>query len=222
MRYIFTAALTFVLMSATAHASPIIFTDVSGTGTFQTGYGGSLTTPGDLSLLTDGTFPVERSSWQSPATISFNQWGSAYDREYFTFDMGSLFTVDDIIISADNNDSYTIEYSIDNTNWLDLVTADRSFGEQNSGMDTLSSISGDSEYVFGLDFAQSGPAQYLRIYVDGFGMSSVGDGAYAVGEFQAFGEAYDDGSTAPIPVPATMFLFGIGLMGLVGVSRKKQ
>jgi hypothetical protein len=222
MRYIYTAALAFFLIPSTISAAQIIFTDISATGRFSSGSAGSLTTPGNLNLLNDGTFPAEGSSWQSPATISFNQWGSTYDREYFTFDMGSLYLVDDIIISTDNNDSYTIEYSTDTTNWLNLTTADLSYGELNAGMDTLSSILGDTEYVSGLDFAQSDPARYLRIYVDGYqgvgptSIPDVGDGAYAIGEFQAFGEAYK------IPEPTTTLLFTTAILGFVGSRIRKK
>ncbi|MCF8069027.1 MAG: PEP-CTERM sorting domain-containing protein [Desulfobacterales bacterium] len=219
--------LLIVGTNTTSNATPISFTDVSGTGTFFTGFPTEQIGNAGLGLLTDGIFPGEWSYWQSNQTVSFNQWGAGYDREYFTFDMGSLFIVDDINISVDNNDSYTIEYSIDNATWSDLTIADLSYGEVGSGMDTLSSISGNSEYVPELDFAQSGPARYLRIFVDGYqgvgptSVPDVGDGAYAIGEFQVFGEAYDDGSAAPVPEPGTMLLFGTGLIGLAGIVRRK-
>ncbi|HIP49874.1 MAG TPA: PEP-CTERM sorting domain-containing protein, partial [Candidatus Pacebacteria bacterium] len=33
---------------------------------------------------------------------------------------------------------------------------------------------------------------------------------------------YENTTTAPVPEPATMLLFGIGLAGLAGVSRRKK
>lgn len=37
-----------------------------------------------------------------------------------------------------------------------------------------------------------------------------------------FGEFYLGSTAAPVPEPATMMLFGIGILGLAGVSRRKQ
>lgn len=51
-------------------------------------------------------------------------------------------------------------------------------------MDTLSNIMGNSEYASSLDFAQSGPAQNLRIYVDGYQNDGSGDGSFSIDEFQ--------------------------------------
>jgi F5/8 type C domain/PEP-CTERM motif len=203
-----------------ANAAPITFTDVTGLGTYAN----------SLDLLTDGTFPAEWSPWDSTSTVSFNQWGSGYDREFFIFDMGSLFTINDIAISVDNNDSYTIEYSTDQSNWLNLTTVDLHFGNVTNGMDTMTTISGNFGYVGGLDFTQSVLAQYLRIYVDGWqgstGTSSpdVGDGAYALGEFQAFGEAYVAPPTgpAPVPEPSTFLLLGGGIAGLAFYRRRTK
>ncbi len=215
MKNRFIAPYVFLLLGASVNASAasITFDGVSATGTY--------TNP--LSLLTDGIFPTEGAPWNGGNTVSFNQWGPNYDREYFTFDMGSLFTIDDIKISVDNNDSYTIELSADNSTWSNLTTVERGFGNIGGGMDTFSSILGDAQYESGIDFAQSGAAQYIRIYVDGWcnvpnGVCSepkVGDGAYAIGEFQAFGD------TAVVPIPAAAWLFGSALFGLGVVKRKK-
>jgi len=220
-------------MPLVVNATQISFKEVTGEGTFYIGPSSipsNKITDNDFSLLTDGVFPGEWSTWNLYSTINFNQWGSTYDREYITFDMGSLFLIDEMSISVDNNDSYTIEYSTDKSSWLNLTTVDLGYGEVSNGMDTMTSILGDTEYISGLDFAQSGPAQYLRIYVDGWqgvGPTSnpdVGDGAYALGEFQVFGEAYVDpsGGSNPVPEPSTVLLLGSGLAGLAWYGRKRK
>ncbi|MBU1195367.1 MAG: discoidin domain-containing protein [Proteobacteria bacterium] len=208
----------FFLLSTITNAARIDFAAVSAEGTYVN----------NLSLLTDGTFPGEGTRWDSTATVQFSRYSENANTEYFTFDMGSLHTIDDIIISVDNNDSYKIEYSTDNSTWSSLTTAYLSFGEVGGGMDTLSSFSGNTEYVSGLDFDPSGPARYIRIYVDGwanvisrdFSEPRIGDGAFAIGEFQAFGDVFVQSS--PVPEPGTMLLFGLGLLGLSGISRKRK
>ena len=54
-------------------------------------------------------------------------------------------------------------------------------------------------------------AQLLQI---GFAMEVTG--------FQDTGIIYDNLNFAPIPVPAAVWLFGSGLLGLVGVARRRR
>lgn len=166
---------------------------VTGTGGFN----------GSVSLLTDGYFPPESTQWQTN-TVWWN--GTT---PIFTFNYGSSANIEDIFLSVDNNDSYKVDYSADNVNWNTLFTISSGYGETTWGMDTMSTLSSDPEYVAGLDFSPVS-AQYLRIYATG------GDNYYSVGEFQAYG-------TNPVPEPATMLLFGSGLAGLLGIlSRRKN
>ncbi|MGE0483365.1 MAG: discoidin domain-containing protein [Gammaproteobacteria bacterium] len=210
-----TLTLAIVLLGSglqQAGAAQIPFIDVTATGTFVN----------SLTLLTNGIFPGEGSAWNSAATVQFTRYSAAADTEYFVFDMGALFTVTDIVLSVDNNDSYTIEYGTNGSTWSTLTVADRTFGEVGNGMDTLSSVAGNAEYVAGMDFPPSGPARYLRVYVDGWGNVPqnlfsdpyVGDGAFAIGEFQAFGEVY-------VPLPAAWLLGGSALAGLAGYTQRR-
>ena len=59
--------------------------------------------------------------------------------------------------------------------------------------------------------AQSGSVDFIRIY----------DGALTATEVEILAQGGSIGGGNPIPEPATMMLFGLGLIGLAGVSRKK-
>lgn len=81
-------------------AAPPTFTQVSGTGHFYTGDSRDSTyqqiDDTDLCLLTNTTFPGEGSHWVSTTTVSCSRYNLTADTEYFTFNMGSQFLVDDI------------------------------------------------------------------------------------------------------------------------------
>ncbi len=174
----------------TANAALLAPVSVSGTGTFS-----------NIDYMTDGIIPSEGSYWRGDTTWWY------YTPPQFTVDYGGIFLIEDIVVSVDNNDYYRIEYSLDFTNWNVLTAIDAWDGEIYGGMDTMSSVSGDSEYLAAIDF-NGVTAQYLRIF------ATDGDSQYAVGELQAYG-------TSPIPEPATMLLFGVGMAGLVGRKLRK-
>ena len=202
---IFLFALVLTASAAQAAGTQINFVNVTGTGTYNSGTGAS-TMPGNLAPLTDGYFPPEATHWQSNTTWSYGP-GYDTDQEVYTFDMGATYLVQDITLSVDNNDSYVVEYSLDGASWDNLFTISSGYGEIGWGMDTFTTVAGDSEYLSALDFAAV-QAQYLRIYW------ASGDGMYSVGEFQAFG--------TPTPIPGAVWLLGSGLAGLVGLRRRMR
>ncbi|MEO1527466.1 MAG: PEP-CTERM sorting domain-containing protein [Planctomycetota bacterium] len=193
-------AFAFCLCCSARSASASLLTPVSvtGTGSFNNSVG----------LLTDGFIPAEMTAWTDPAnTWWFGQTGPA--GVVFEFDYGSEHVIDDLTISADLNDSYQFDYSLDGVNWTSLVTVDASFGDVPAfGMDTMTSIAGDAEYVGGMDFT-SVNARFLRAYSIG------GDNAYSLGEVQAFGSA-----VAAVPEPSSRAVFGLISMGWV-VRRRR-
>ncbi len=152
------------------------------------------------SLVIDNSIPPEWQYWQTN-TVWWNGTSPA-----ITLDMGGAYTLEEIIISVDNNDSYRVDYSLNNSEWAQLFLISSGWGEVGSGMDTMSSISGDPEFIEGINFPAVS-ARYLRIQATG------GDNMYSVGELQAFG--------APVPVPPALILLGSGLIGLLGLGRKK-
>ena len=153
-----------------------------------------------LSLLIDGNIPDEASSWTGSENIYWTGTTPA-----FTLDLGSLSEINDILVSVDNNDDYSVEWSTDNQSWNQLFTISHSVGEIGWGMDTMSTDSTNPEYISALDFAPV-TAQYIRIFATG------GDNKYAVGELQV--------SSSPVPVPSAVLLFASSLLGFLGFRRK--
>ncbi len=153
-----------------------------------------------LSLLTDGTVPTEGSYWLGSESINWTDTTTT-----FTLDLGSLSNINNILVSVDNNDDYSVEWSTDNQSWYSLLTIDSSYGEITWGMDTMSSDSANPEYISALDFAPV-TAQYIRIFATG------GDDSYAIGELQV--------SSSPVPVPPAVLLFASSLLGFLGFRRK--
>jgi hypothetical protein len=70
--------------------------------------------------------------------------------------------LDDLILSVDNNDNYPVSYGVNGTDFAELLRILVSDGEIGGGMDTMSLIVGQSDYVLGIDF-QPVAARYLRI-----------------------------------------------------------
>lgn len=175
------------------HTTPISPAGVSGTGSYNN----------NPSLIIDGTFPAEGSGWTNPTNVWWN--GTA---PIFTIDLGLTYNVDDILVSVDNNDSYSIQWSMDSSSWNSLFSINIGDGDIGWGMDTFSTDSTNGEYVSGLDFS-SVQAQYIRIFATG------GDNSYSIGELQVFG------SSAAVPEPAPLALLGFGLLGF-GLMRKRK
>ena len=186
-------AVGFFMTCITGMAEAALLTpaSVTGTGTFNN----------SVSILYDNYFPPEETDWRTD-TVWWKDTSPT-----FTFDYGTTVRVEDIRLSVDNNDSYRVDYSLDNQNWSELFTISIDYGEITWGMDTMSTVSGDSEYISEIDFNNPISARYLRIY------ATESTGEYSIGEFQGFGT---------VPIPSTMLLFGTGIAGLVGARLRRK
>jgi hypothetical protein len=186
-----------LLGAVSAQAALLDASSVSATGSYNN----------DLSLLTDGFIPNENSSWTSN-TVWWN--GTATS---FTFDLGSTYSLEDLRVSLDNNDTYAISYSLDGLSWESLIDITNSMGEIGWGMDTFSTDSSNAEYVAAIDFSAV-EAQYLSI------SAISGDNSYSIGEFEVYGSAISTSQPGTVPLPGTLALMGLGLAAL-RLARKK-
>ena len=184
-----------LVLPGTGHAALISPVSVSGTGNFTN----------SPNLIIDGTVPTEGSSWSAATNV---RWSGVIPA--FTIDLGAIYNVDDVLVSVDNNDHYSIEWSTDSTSWNNLFSINAGNGEIGWGMDTMSTDSTNSEYVSALEFS-SVQAQYLRVFATG------GDNLYSIGEFQTYGS-----NVSNVPVPAAVWLFGTGLIGLSRMKKNHQ
>lgn len=188
MKLTTTAFAAAILIAAAGSASAVSLVPVassSGTGTFM----------GATGIIHDGVIPAESSVYNGANTVSW--LGTSV---ILTVDFGQLYTLSDVTLSVDNNDFYRVQISEDGTNWNTLFTVLSFDGEIGSGMDTMSSVLGDPEYIESIDFPTVS-ARYARIY------AIAGDSAYSVGEMQFNG-------IPAVPEPSEYALMGLGLLGL--------
>lgn len=164
--FVLAAAASAVVQLRASDVYPIPFGGLGGSGDFSR----------DISLVIDGFTPPEGGAW-SENTL---WWQGTTQSIQVVFKRPTY--VSDFVISADNNDTYLIEYSLDLGEWVELQTIPANVGEISSGMDTMSTIEGSSEYVPEIDFAQRPLADRVRI-------TAIGPDVFnSIGEVQFFTE----------------------------------
>ncbi len=145
-------------------------------------------------------------------------------RGMITLDLGNDFMVQEVLMQVDYDDTYQMEYSLDNNKWSSLFAVNASDEGASWGMNTMSSNSLNKEYVASMDFFAV-EARYLRVSASG-----GTDNIYFISELQVFGNppltsSYTGAQTvSPVPEPSSLMLFSAGLMVLAGLQyrRKKQ
>lgn len=185
--------LAFLGACSIAFAAPVTVSSVT-----QSGGNNS------ASLISNGAFPAEYYPWDWAMNV---WWTGTSVALSMTFD--GVYELRDARLSVDNNDSYRVDYSMDGSSWTPLFSVLSGYGNVTWGMDTMSTVAGDGEYVAQIDF---GPvdARYARIVATG------GDNYYSVGELSFSGNVANR-----IPEPVSLALMGVGLLGLGLVRRRK-
>ncbi|MCB1998896.1 MAG: discoidin domain-containing protein [Rhodoferax sp.] len=197
--------LTFSALLATQANAALI------TGTTASVVAGGLWGATPVARIVDGVFPGEGDHYMNNTAV----WGTGTPSMTATLqvDLGAVYTLEDLLVSVDNNDSYEVTYSENGQSFSSLFTIAFNLGEIGSGMDTFSTDASHAEYVAAIDFAAVN-ARYLRV------RELSGDGRYSVGEIQAFGSPLTSNDQHTVPVPSTLSLVGIGALAF-GLRRRK-
>lgn len=124
----------------------------------------------EVRLLVDGGLAPNESGWDSDACVWWNG-----TETYFIIDLGEMVRIDEILMQADNNDTYQLEYSADGNTFQSLMRVEMDHGEVSWGLDTFSSEAENPAYVDALDF-QPAEGRYIKI------QAVEGDDSFAISE----------------------------------------
>ena len=148
--------------------------------------------PAALSTITDGVSLAEGTQWQTD-TVWWDEWHPPSLYNIIEIDLQGLFLVTDLLIQADNNDAYAIDYRDSGGTWTSFVYAPIVPG---AGMRTRA--------------VSVGPIVASGFRIDAFD----GDEFYSVSEFQANGVA--------VPEPSAFFVIAAGIALVIFKRRAKQ
>jgi len=146
-----------------------------------------------FSTVTDGVLLDNGHVWNQ-GTVFWADPGDGSDALLIALQQPSA--VNRILLQADNNDMYKIQYHGADHMWHDLTVMSPANPPVNFGMGTVTMNLG------------------APIMADAFMITGVnGDGLYAVSEFQAI--------NAPVPEPESWAMLGAGL-GLLGLMARRR
>ena len=165
-RVVFGIVAVIFLAVASSSAEPIRAVSVSGFGDYGD----------DVEVLIDQDMPKEETDYKDQACV---YWYSDYT--YFIIDLGRVVHIQGIAMQMDNNDDYFLEASLDGEDFRPLLYVSSKWGETPEGMETISTIKGDSEFIPQAVICSS-RTRFLKLSARG------GDEVYAVSEVMVFGD----------------------------------
>jgi hypothetical protein len=168
------------------------------------GFGGSSSQWGtgtfNPSIITSATYLTDGTQWNTgaaqglptgPGTAFWYGSSDGDSSQWLTISLGHMATVSSIVLQADNNDAYQVQYH-SGSGWTTLGT----FGS-----------------VGGWGLATRPELTFSAITTDGFRIVATGgDGFYAVGHFTA---------AVPEPETYGMLMAGLGLIGFMARRKKQ-
>ena len=212
-------------LESSANTTGNNFTMLDGSGGFV---GGS----NNVSMTWDGTVFTDNSDYTGPGGAS-NMTLSSPDAFF-----GLQWTAHSIQVFAPGSYSFdaTAGGGAAETGTLDLTVGSGQLGAHmlfnwgsNQNIDVV--VLWDANGVFGNNAGQqtlTGTAEWDSVSVDGDGDGIPGTGMPAGGPFADFNANFNLNGITPaegpavIPVPAAVWLLGSGLVGLVGVARRRK
>ncbi len=123
-------------------------------------------------LIIDGRIPVEGGEWDAETSVYWSD-----PESFFVIDLGRLKEVTGIQIQVNPGNGYRVDYSQEGREYIPLLEILDPGGDVDAGMDTISTVPGNSEYIPDLDFFPV-QARYLKVY------AVEGSGPFAVSELQ--------------------------------------
>ena len=172
----------------------------------------------DITWLTDAS-PIGGGNWDlqvawadSLDTLGFDDWRLASMSVSAGVPTGTTDSVVDCsavseLLCRDNELGYMFYQNMDG----DLFDDKRG----NQTVDGVLLTDVQSGYWSGTEFAPNPALAWLFNFVVGFQLNGVKDDGY-------YGWAVRAGDVSAVPVPAAVWLFGSGLIGLLGLARRKK
>lgn len=181
-------------------------------GTFFTDgfWGGDVPTDPQerAATLVDGRFLERGHAWDQ-GTVWWNSNSAGGANNAIVIDLGGLFTIESLVVQADDNPGYLLEYRDSAGAWRtawDVPDYD-TYDDHSWGMMTRPDPNDDTAR-YRLPSAILADALRFRAESPSY------DWLFSVSEIQAYG------TSAPVPEPSTMLLLGSGLAGLLRFGRK--